>query len=199
MTQPWGQLERTDHEVVLGVPQSGKTTLARGRLASARRAVFFDPTGDFVSEGERVPAACFAVELLRGTVVRWVVEPGADVAADFERVTEVCRAAKAFGGLVLCADEVGDYSRSAVAALERLHRNGHHDGVASVLVTPFAVDIPKNARRSASRVWSCLQEDPEDLQALAEVYGEDFAARVRAWRPGDEPAMWERRTLFNSR
>lgn len=197
MTQPWGQLSHCDHVVVLGVPQSGKTTVARRLLADARRVVFFDPTGDLAGEGERVPAASFTVELLRGTVVRWVVEPGTDVPADFELTVAVCReGGRRFGGLVLCADEVGDYSRQADAALQRLHRNGHHDGVASVLVSQCAVDVPYVCRRTATRVLSLLQTDPGDLDALAERFGQDFAERVRSWRPGDAPAEWTLPTLY---
>ena len=82
--------------------------------------------------------------------------------------------------------------------LTRLHRNGHHDGVASMLVSQCAVDIPKTCRRTATRVASFLQEDPGDLAALDEVYGAEFAARVRSWQPGDPPAEWQRRALYPS-
>lgn len=197
MSQPFGQLDPRSHELILGVPGSGKTTLARARLASARRAVFFDPAGDYSSEGERIPAAVFGPDFLRGTIVRWVVEPGEDVALSFAALAEACRVgARRYGGLVLCADEVGDYQARAAEALTKLHRNGHHDGVASLLVSQCAVDIPKTCRRTATRVASCLQTDPGDLAALEDAYGADFAAAVRAWKAGDPPAVWSLPTLF---
>jgi len=182
------------------VPGSGKTTHARARLASARRVVFFDPSDDYGDDGERFDAADLAdSDVLTGTVVRVVVVPGDDVAVDFAATVAACRAAGAAGGLVLCADEVGDYSAKCADVLTRLHRNGHHDGVASVLVSQCAVDIPKTCRRTATRVSSLLQTASADLDALETEYGADFRERVQRWRPGDPPAVWTLPTLYPSR
>lgn len=199
MPQPYGQLEPCSHEIVLGAPRSGKTTLVRARLASARCAAFFspDPT-DYEDEGERVTPDDLTPELLRGTVVRLVVDPGRDVPDAFARTVEALRAAK-FSG-VLCADEVGDYSKQCADVLTRLHRNGHHDGLASVLVSQCAVDIPRTCRRTATRVASLLQVDAGDLEALSEPpLGPDFAERVRSWKAGDPPAVWTLPTLYPNR
>jgi len=193
-----GPLHPRSHELFLGVPGSGKTTHARGRLGSVRRAVFFDPTGhDYEGEGEQVSPGDITPELLAGSFRRFVVMPGDDVAWDFVATVERVRAAAAeTGPLVFLADEVGDYSASAADTLTRLHRNGHHDGVASVLVSQCAVDIPKTCRRTATRVCSLLQTASADLDALETEYGRDFAERVRSWRPGDAPAVWTLPTLY---
>lgn len=199
ISHPFGFLQQRSHELILGVPGSGKTRLARGRLARSRRAVFFDPTGhDYDGSGERVsPEDLIAdPELLAGTVCRLHVVPGDDVAAGFAITVRACRGAARHGGLVLLGDEVGDYSQRAAEVLTRLHRNGHHDGVASLLVSQCAVDIPKTCRRTATRVSSLLQVASADLEALAVEYGDEFAERVRRWRPGDPAAVWSLPTLY---
>ena len=196
MTQPFGPLDPRSHELVLGVPGSGKTYHARRRLESARRVVFFDPNGhDYDGEGERVDPDDLVGELLGGAVVRLVVVPGDDVVGDFVQTVAACRAAGMDGGLVLCADEVGDYAPSCADVLTRLHRNGHHQGVASVLVSQCAVDIPRTCRRTATRVTSLLQTASADLDALETEYGPEFRERVARWRPGDPPAVWTLPTL----
>jgi hypothetical protein len=196
VTGALGPLRDRSHELVLGVPGSGKTRLAVARLASARRVVFFDPTGhDYTEEGEAVTVAELAAEL-RHRFARLVVVPGLDAAADFAATVAACRAAgKEHGGVVLCADEVGDYSRQAADHMTRLHRNGHHDGVASVLVSQCAVDIPLTCRRTATRVACLLQTNSADLDALEQEYGPDFRESVARWRPGDPAAVWTLPTM----
>lgn len=203
MPQPFGDLHVRAHELYLGVPGSGKTTLAKARVASARRVVFFDPAGDYETEGEVVYPAELEERphtLLGGAFARVVVRAGRDeardVAEEFEAVASACRRVACAGGLLLVADEVGDYSLRAAETLTRLHRNGHHDGVASVLVSQCAVDIPLTCRRTATRVVSLLQVASADLDALEREYGPDFATRVREWRPGSPPAVWELPTLY---
>jgi ferritin-like protein len=198
--QPWGNLERRDHLAIFGVPGSGKSTLARKIAAPARRVVFFDPGADHEDEGIVVSAADLAAypDLLRGTWVRVVVaagRDGADAAEEVETVIAACAAAEDEGGILLVCDEVGDYGSRAAHDLTSLHRSGHKRGIASILVSQRAVDVPLGARATANRVYSLLQDHPHDLAALAEVYGEDYAAHVAAWKPGDPPVEWSRRSL----
>lgn len=198
VSQPFGQLERHSHEVQLGLPRSGKSYLTRLRVASARRVVFFDPPGDsYTDEGEAFAADDLSPATLTGSVCRIVVVPGVDVPGDLRKVIAACRAAKDKGGLVLVLDEVGDYSKFCAAELEALHRNGHHAGVASILVSQCAVDIPRTCRRTATRFASLLQTDAADLEALAEApRGPAFAERVRSWQPGDPAVVWTLPTLY---
>jgi hypothetical protein len=199
MTSPLGPLDARSHEIVLGVPGSGKTTLARERVATVRRLVVFDPARDYSAEGERMSADDLAADpcALEGTFRRVVVEPeGDDTADQFMRTVAACREqAPRHGPLVLLADEVGDYAPRAAGALTRLHRNAHHDGVASILVSQCAVDVPLTCRRTATRVTSLLQVASGDLDALAREYGEAFASAVGSWRPGAPPVVWTLPTL----
>ena len=213
MPQPFGPLVYCSHEIVLGVQQSGKTTLVRERLASARRVVFATPhPGDYADDGELVTVDELRrqPELLDGVVCRLVVPLGDEERDDDEAdeveardvlqlVRFVRREAPARGPLVLVLDEVGDYRRRCEATLGRLHRNGHHRGVASVLISQCATDIPPTCHRNATRVVSLLQTRTEDLDALEAQYGATFRERAARWQRGDPPALWMLSTLDPSR
>jgi hypothetical protein len=182
------------HEILLGCPGSGKTTLAIRLCARVRALTCFSPTDDYDAEGEHVAASDLLRPGMLARFARYVVKPGLDVAADFRTTVRALRAAKV--PTLLLADEVGDYAKQCDADLTRLHRNGHHDGVTSLLVSQCAVDVPLTCRRTATRVISLLQHASRDLDALEAEYGAAFAAQVRSWRPGDPPAVWTLPTLY---
>ncbi|MHB1843227.1 MAG: hypothetical protein ACYCWW_00150 [Deltaproteobacteria bacterium] len=192
--QPWGTLEHTDRIVILGLPTSGKTWLAERLVAPAWRVVWFDPAGDYGKPG-RVEVTPDELErwprLVNDPHLRLVVTPqgetGRELAEDLTRVTNIVRKK---GDLVFVADEVGDYRVYAEGRLGWLFRRGRHDGIATVLVSQVGTDIPLTCRKTASRVYCLAQHHPDELQKLAAIYGEAYAARVAAWQKYDPPIVW---------
>lgn len=198
VTDPWGSLLRRDHVLVMGMPGCGKTPFAADLAADARRVVYFDPTGEWSERGERVePADLGDMGLFGGTFLRLVVTPS-DTAllVDFVATVEACRAAAPFGGLVLLVDECGDLNQGEGAeALRSLHRNGHKDGIATVLCSPCATDFPARCRSTATRVFTFWQKAAADIRALDDEYGDAFGQRAHAWRYPAPPVAWVSPTL----
>lgn len=197
--QPWGDLLPRDHVLVIGAPGSGKSPFAAKTVKRARRVVFWDAGGSWAGEGEPVTARDLLQfpELLAGKVCRLVVVPSEDrggIADEFRQVVAACRAAAPLGGLVLVIDEVGDL-RAATEELNGLHRNGHKDGIATVMVSPCATDIPKRCRDTATRVFSFYQKAADDVTTLDREYGSNFGTRAAAWRHPAPPVAWRSPTL----
>ena len=220
MPQPWGALYRRDHVIVIGTPGCGKTPFAAelvegGPLARAvgvvgppaRRVVYFDPTGEWaefgdVVEGENMRAAAEGddPDLLAGTTLRLVVSPSdATLVEDFEATVAACHAASSHGGLVLVVDEVGDLTDGGASdTLRGLHRNGHKDGVATVLASPAWTDIPARCRSTRSRVYSFAQLAAADVETLNRELGRvvpDFGDKAAAWQYPAPPVAWVSPTL----
>lgn len=200
---PWGDLVRRDHVLVMGAPGCGKTPFAAQLVRRARRAVFFDPTGEWSHLGTVVAASDLAddPDLLSGVTCRIVVDPrdGA-LLEDFAATVDACRAAAPFGGLVLCVDEVGDLSAThdGQELLRALHRAGHKDGVATVLASPCWTDFPARCRSTASRVYSFHQRAAADIAALNAELGRhvpDFGERAARWTHPAPPVAWVSPTL----
>jgi hypothetical protein len=191
--RPHGVLHPWTRAAVVGLSGTGKTTFAKRILAPASRVVYFDPCHDYrdVAVPIRVDELARDASILRASELCISVEPaGADdreLALEVELVIARCREAR---DLVLCLDEVGDYGAAAIKPLSRLARNGRHDGIASVYVTQSAVEIPKVCRRQLTHVFSFLQIDPDDLEALRKRCGDPFVAAVKSWTRGAPPARW---------
>jgi hypothetical protein len=201
---PYGQsLRRGEHRIILGVPGSGKSTLARELVSTARRVVYFDPHGDYadIRGATLIEPANLTQEHLAQKYCRIVClaerSDDYDVADEYVFVARHCREARGYGGLVFVCDEVGDYnSGRAQRALRSLFRNGHKDGIVTILVSQRAVDIPLGCRATATSVTSLLQDSAQDYDTLCEQYGQEFADKARNWKPGDRPAVWERVELW---
>jgi hypothetical protein len=198
---PWGRLFRRDHVLVMGLPGCGKTPFALALAADAARVVFFDMAGE-APEGWRViDAADLCPADLRGAFLRVAVRPDPeDPAGSFLRVVACCRAVALEGGLVLVVDECGDLTENAAAAraLRGLHRNGHKDGVATVLASPVWTDFPKRCRDTASRVYSFAQRTAADVRLLNEELGRHvpgFGDLAAAWKYPAPPVAWVSPTL----
>jgi len=178
--KPLGDFRPGDRIIIIGLPLSGKTFLAAKLTANVSRILFFDPYHDYAQAAgaEEVSADELIENPQRLAQARFrlaVIPDEADIAMQLEEVIRIARAA---GNLVLVMDEVGDYKRNAQLELEKLARNGRHNGIVPIYVSQVAMDIPRTVRRIATQVYSFRQEDMEDLDALSERYGEKFATEV---------------------
>lgn len=178
--KPVGDFIPGDRIIIIGLPLSGKTFLAAKLTANVPRILYFDPYHDYQeAAGAEEIAADSLIEnprVLAKARFRYAVIPDEnDIAQQLEDVVSLARAT---GNLVLVMDEVGDYKRNAQLTLEKLARNGRHNGIVPIYVSQVAMDIPRTVRRIATRVYSFRQEDIEDLDALRERYGEKYATEV---------------------
>jgi hypothetical protein len=174
-------------------------------LRHARRVVLYDPAEDpsWIEDGFRpvsVGELATDTRLLAADRCKLVVHPKPDefrekttqtpTALQMAEIETLCDLQRAAGNLVSVWDEVGDYTESGNDALQRLARNGRHQGIACVFISQCAVEIPKRVRRQATRIVSFIQSEPSDLAALEEKCGEQFANEAREWRRGRPPALW---------
>jgi hypothetical protein len=200
----WGKhLQLTDHIIILGVPQSGKSTFAKKLVSSAKRVVYFDPCGDYEECGKVIrPAELENPELLNGKVLRLVIRANRDddisAADEFIYIQRKCRNAANYGGMVLVCDEIGAYKEEASKSLNQMFMNGHKEGIVPVFVSQRAVHIPVDCRASANKVFSFRQESPEDMKWLVGAgWGKNFADRCKHWKAGKPPITYFREPIYN--
>lgn len=196
MPQPWGNdLTKTSREIIVGMPYSGKSTLAERLTRTAYRVVWFSPETDYEKPGRLVvtmPQLKRYPDLLLDPHLRLVVRnpenaDGKVLAANLASLIDLCRWAE---DLVLVCDEVGDYREESERVLNKLFRRGRHKGIATVLVSQVPTDIPYKCRKIASRVWCFKQSHADELKELRQLYGDSFAATAASWEPFDLPAVW---------
>lgn len=178
--------------IILGIPMSGKTTLAATLTKSVKRIVYFDPFHDYaeIANAKAVKASELFKnpKILDQSEFRYAIQPDdtGDLAQDFDDTVMLVRAA---GDMVFVMDEIGDYKRETEQTLAKIARNIRHNGIVPIFVSQVATDIPKTVRRLATAVYSFRQEHPDDLEALEKVYGEAFAQEV-SQLPEHEYALW---------
>lgn len=192
--RPWGKFKPGDRVIILGLPFTGKSRLAAKLTAEAERVVYFDPMQDYAAYANArqvtVSELLEKPDLLEAPKFRLAVIPNDEtIADDLEDTVTLIRSAT---NLVFVMDEVGDYRQKAEHIMNRLARNGRHDGIVPIYVSQVAVDIPLTVRRLATRVYSYLQVDKRDIDALETQYGETFAASVKS---GKELSVWILPTL----
>src|SRR5574337_211293 len=117
MRNPYGpDWSRVDHRIVLGVPGSGKSFLARKITRRCGRVIYFDPHGDYDSIKGIVLVEPFQAEYMErvlnedSPIVRVCVpaeRTSQDVKDEFNWTCDFVRWYNR--GCVLVADEVGDY------------------------------------------------------------------------------------------
>lgn len=205
MPQPWGpHLSGSSRVVILGLPESGKSTLVESLTRDAHRAIFFDAGGDdYAKPGRLVLTAAELAHyprLLSDPHLRLVIRPegrdGKELAAEVHTLLETLglwQRPPPKRNLVLALDEVGDYRAWAEHDLKTIFRRGRHLGIGIVLASQFATDIPLTSRRAASHMYCLAQSHRAELDALEADYGEQFAADVAAWRHYQPPVTWTSR------
>ena len=187
---PVGDFIPGDRVIIIGLPLSGKTYLAGKLTKNVPRILFFDPYHDYAEYGAtEIEADDLLADptILNRSTFRYAIIPDED---DLAEQLDLCvKVARAAGNLVFVMDEVGDYKQKGSLTLEKLARNGRHNGLVPIYVSQVAMDIPRTVRRLATKVYSFRQADIDDLDALAERYGEKYAQEVSRL-PRRKFALW---------
>lgn len=190
-------LAPADVAVIVGKRGTGKSTAAKDvcaqALAQGARVVAFDPHDEYSRGGRESSEVRLGPLRSRVALADLLRAPGRFL--DFERVSlavvpreEPDAAAEDFvalsrivastGELVFVADEVGYWGPHCAQRLDWLATQSRHAEVPVVLVAQRLTQIPKTARTQATHLVSFRQDNPDDLKALEQLAGADFAAGV---------------------
>lgn len=197
-----GPFQVGDHWIIIGIPLSGKTWMARKLVSSCDRVVYFDVRAEYEENGRPIRPEDLQASDLDGQYLRLTVQafrnPYRNVPDEFIETTRIVREGAAlYGPLVYVCDEIGAYATGAMTTLRQIHANGHKDGVVSLFISQRAVDLPLGCRATASKVMSLMQTHPTDLQRIEDEFGRPMREACERWRPGDEPATWVRPNLWS--
>jgi len=209
LRRPKGVLHFEPEDVVgvFGKRGTGKSNFAKRELGHAwdahRRVLVFDPHDEYSRHGHQTEEVTLGPlddrctldelllkpELLDAERLQLAVVPAEEpeeCAADFERL---CTMVRHTGDLLLCVEEVGYFEEHCRGKLNFLATQSRHWGVTVLFVAQRAVQVPKTARTQITQLVSFRQDNPDDLRALADLAGEDFAARVARLGRG-ESEQW---------
>jgi hypothetical protein len=198
LMQPWGSvLSGGERVVILGVNETGKSFTAEKLTEDAHRVLWMTPEEEDYSAPGRleltVPELRRYHRLLADPHLRLVLRlspeetTGEGAREALSAVRQLCREYK---DLVWVLDETGDLKDSCEDILRAIFRRDRHRGVTAMLIGQTATDIPLRCLKLASRVLCLGQAHEGELQLMADVWGEAFAERVRAWRQYDPPVEW---------
>lgn len=192
-----------DRIVVVGKTGYGKSTWTKALVAELHakgwRVVVFDPCDEYSRHGKPglevtpgpLPHRAQVADLLEQPEVLDSPELGLSVvsegeprqvAKDFAALAELVRHT---GRLAFVVEEVGYFAEHAQGPLKALATLYRKYGVAAVFVAQRATQVPLTARSQASAVVAFRQDEPPDLDALAEKCGEGFSAGVNRLAVGE--------------
>jgi DNA helicase HerA-like ATPase len=199
------------HEIVVivGKRGSGKSHTAKAlcgeQVKAGQRIVAFDPHDEYSKLGRKSDAVTLGPLKQRFTLAEVIANPlllddpklcaavvpsgrgGAELAADFRDFWQLCEDT---GGLIVVADEMGDYSAHAEETINHAATQGRHYGVPCVFVAQRLTQVPKTARTQCSTLIVGVQNDPEDLKQLEKITGRDDLAALVAALPRRKFITW---------
>lgn len=191
-------VEAHDRVGVIGKTGSGKSTKAKALVAKfmrkpGARCLALDPDDEWSQHGrksehvrlgplrDRLTFAQYldAVDVLQFDDLSLAVVPSGKPKERAREFAILAADLKDAGGdCLLVIEECHTFSRHAQEELDEVACTFRKFGVPVMFVTQRAIGIPKTARTQLSQIHSGRQDDPDDLDALAKVAGQDFAAQV---------------------
>jgi hypothetical protein len=202
--------EAGDIWVVVGKMGTGKSTWAKAQVATwpdSIRVICFDYCDEWSRLGRAskhvrlgpltqrmtVDEICASPAVLDAPYLRLAVVPEGTRAERAEDFRDLLALLDVGGGddrdCVLVVEEVWATAALCKDEYGTLATLGRHSGLAMVFVAQWASAIPHEVRRQARLIAAHTQTLPLDIDALAEVMGEEAAARVRHL-PKGEAEIW---------